>query len=50
MVNICDDYGNLSCFISENGIGVENENRFLSEEGMVRDRDDYQGLLVQASI
>ena len=38
--NVRDNYGNLPCFISENGMGVENESRFLGEDGMIH--DDYR--------
>lgn len=40
LLNVRDHYGNLPCFISENGMGVENENRFLGEDGMIH--DDYR--------
>lgn len=40
LINIRDNYGNLPCFISENGMGVENERRFLGEDGMIH--DDYR--------
>jgi 6-phospho-beta-glucosidase len=29
LINLRDNYGNLPCFISENGMGVENEQPFL---------------------
>lgn len=34
---IQEDYGNIPWFISENGMGVENENRFLDEENQIQD-------------
>ncbi|MBU5207221.1 glycoside hydrolase family 1 protein [Bacillus safensis] len=34
------DYDNIECFISENGMGVEGEERFKDEEGMIH--DDYR--------
>ena len=34
------DYGNIPWFISENGMGVANEERFINDEGMVE--DDYR--------
>ncbi|MGE6629410.1 glycoside hydrolase family 1 protein [Bacillus sp. NPDC077027] len=34
------DYGNIECFISENGMGVEGEERFMDEEGVIH--DDYR--------
>jgi 6-phospho-beta-glucosidase len=40
LINVRDNYGNLPCFISENGMGVENESRFLGEDGMIH--DDYR--------
>lgn len=40
LINIRDNYGNLPMFISENGMGVENENRFLNEQGIIE--DDYR--------
>nr|WP_189372407.1 glycoside hydrolase family 1 protein [Enterococcus sp. OL5] len=40
LINLRDNYGNQLCFISENGMGVENERRFLGEDGMIH--DDYR--------
>lgn len=40
LINVRDNYGNLPCFISENGMGVEDESRFLKEDGMIH--DDYR--------
>ncbi|CAM4129829.1 glycoside hydrolase family 1 protein [Lederbergia lenta] len=40
LVNVKENYGNIPCFISENGMGVENEDRFLNSEGQVQ--DDYR--------
>lgn len=40
LVNIRENYGNIPCFISENGMGVEDEARFLDENGMIN--DDYR--------
>lgn len=37
---IQEDYGNISWFISENGMGVENEEHFKDEEGQIQ--DDYR--------
>ncbi|MFM5687549.1 glycoside hydrolase family 1 protein, partial [Aeromonas caviae] len=34
------NYGNLPCYISENGMGVEGEERFIGPEGRVE--DDYR--------
>ena len=39
-VTIKDNYGNIPWYIAENGMGVENEERFLDEEGMIQ--DDYR--------
>lgn len=38
--NIQDNYGNIPWYIAENGMGVENEERFVNEDGMVE--DDYR--------
>lgn len=40
LTNTRENYGNISCYISENGMGVENEDRFLDENGMIN--DDYR--------
>ncbi|WED24605.1 glycoside hydrolase family 1 protein [Vibrio sp. JC009] len=39
LVNVRDNYGNLPCYISENGMGVEGEEKFL-ENGQIQ--DDYR--------
>jgi 6-phospho-beta-glucosidase len=39
-INIKHNYNNIKWFVSENGMGVENEQRFLSEDGMIE--DDYR--------
>lgn len=36
-LRIKEDYGNFDWFISENGIGIENESRFRNEEGRIED-------------
>ena len=36
ITNLRDNYGNPRCFISENGMGVENEQRFI-ENGQIND-------------
>lgn len=36
-VNIRDNYGNIPWFMSENGIGVSKEERFLNEKGQIED-------------
>lgn len=40
LINLRDNYGNIPCFISENGMGVEHEERFLNSDGMIE--DDYR--------
>ncbi|MGY3968209.1 glycoside hydrolase family 1 protein [Aeromonas enteropelogenes] len=40
LVNLRDHYGNIPCFISENGMGVEGEEKFLGEQGQIQ--DDYR--------
>lgn len=40
LINVRDNYGNINCLISENGMGVENEERFIGEDGMIH--DDYR--------
>lgn len=37
---IIKDYGNIPFYISENGMGVENESRFINENGQIE--DDYR--------
>ncbi|MCX5773649.1 MAG: glycoside hydrolase family 1 protein [Fusobacteria bacterium] len=39
LIDIRDNYGNIECFISENGMGVENEERF-KVDGVIQ--DDYR--------
>jgi len=40
LINLRDHYGNIDCYISENGMGVENEERFIADDGQVK--DDYR--------
>lgn len=40
LINLKDHYGNIECFISENGMGVEGEERFRNPDGMIE--DDYR--------
>lgn len=40
LMNVKENYGNIECFISENGMGVEGEERFRDENGMIH--DDYR--------
>lgn len=45
LVNLKDNYGNIECFISENGMGVEGEEKFRDEEGIIQ--DDYRIEFIQ---
>lgn len=40
LTNVRENYGNIRCFISENGMGVEDELRFVNEAGRID--DDYR--------
>lgn len=40
LTNLRDHYGNIPCYISENGMGVEGEERFLDDDGQIA--DDYR--------
>ncbi|MFQ2680820.1 family 1 glycosylhydrolase [Aeromonas caviae] len=40
LINLRDNYGNIPSYISENGMGVEGEHRFIGEDGQVK--DDYR--------
>lgn len=39
-INIRDNYNNIEWIVSENGMGVENEERYINDEGMIE--DDYR--------
>ncbi|WP_053219958.1 glycoside hydrolase family 1 protein [Virgibacillus senegalensis] len=39
-VRMKEEYGNIEWFIAENGMGVENEQRFKNKDGMIE--DDYR--------
>lgn len=39
-INLRDNYGNIEFYISENGMGVEGEDRYINNEGVVE--DDYR--------
>ena len=39
-INIRDNYGNLPWFVSENGMGVSREERFMDDKGQIQ--DDYR--------
>lgn len=45
---IQNEYGNIDWFISENGMGVEGEEKFLNADGMIE--DDYRIEFVQAHL
>lgn len=40
LINLKENYGNIRCYISENGMGVEGEERFVNSNGMIE--DDYR--------
>lgn len=40
LMRLKNDYGNIKCYIGENGMGVENEEEFISSNGRVE--DDYR--------
>ncbi|MFC0233272.1 glycoside hydrolase family 1 protein [Vagococcus entomophilus] len=40
LMNIKENYGNIRCYISENGMGVEREEQFMNAEGVIE--DDYR--------
>lgn len=40
LTNLRENYGNIKCFISENGMGVEGEERYINEDGQIE--DDYR--------
>ena len=40
MINVRDNYGNIPCYISENGMGVEGEERYINAKGQIE--DDYR--------
>ena len=40
LTNTRENYGNIKCYISENGMGVEGEERFVNSEGVIE--DDYR--------
>lgn len=39
-INIKNNYGNIKWFISENGMGVEGEERYINKDGIIE--DDYR--------
>ncbi|MEK3854151.1 glycoside hydrolase family 1 protein [Cytobacillus sp. FSL H8-0458] len=45
MMDIRDNYGNIPFFISENGMGVEGEEKFRNSEGFIE--DDYRIEFIQ---
>ena len=36
LINLRDNYGNIPSYISENGMGIEGEHRFIGEDGQVK--------------
>lgn len=40
LTNLRENYGNIKCFISENGMGVEGEERYINDRGQIE--DDYR--------
>jgi 6-phospho-beta-glucosidase len=40
LTNTRENYGNIKCYISENGMGVEGEERFINKDGQIE--DDYR--------
>jgi 6-phospho-beta-glucosidase len=40
MINLKENYGNIESYISENGMGVQNEERFINKDGFIS--DDYR--------
>jgi 6-phospho-beta-glucosidase len=44
-INIRDNYNNIEWFVSENGMGVSREERYLNEQGMIE--DDYRIQFIQ---
>lgn len=40
LVNLKENYDNIECFISENGMGVEGEEKFKDKDGIIQ--DDYR--------
>ncbi len=45
LTNTRENYGNIKCYISENGMGVEGEGRFVNAQGVIE--DDYRIEFVQ---
>ncbi|SMO31925.1 glycoside hydrolase family 1 protein [Melghirimyces algeriensis] len=45
LINLKENYGNIECFISENGMGVEGEERFRDKNGTIQ--DDYRIEFIQ---
>lgn len=40
LTNVRENYGNIPCYISENGMGVEGEEQYIDENGEIQ--DDYR--------
>ncbi len=47
-INLRDNYGNIEFYISENGMGVEGEERFMNAEGIIE--DDYRIEFIQGHL
>ncbi|MDF1508519.1 glycoside hydrolase family 1 protein [Robertmurraya sp. DFI.2.37] len=45
LTNLRENYGNIECFISENGMGVEGEEKFRDQNGIIQ--DDYRIKFIQ---
>lgn len=45
LIKLRDNYDNIECFISENGMGVEGEEKFRDENGVIQ--DDYRIEFIQ---
>lgn len=45
LTNLRENYGNIKCYISENGMGVEGEERYVNDQGIIE--DDYRIEFVQ---
>ncbi|WP_205174735.1 family 1 glycosylhydrolase [Bacillus pakistanensis] len=45
LINLKENYGNIECFISENGMGVEGEEKYRDENGIIQ--DDYRIEFIQ---
>ena len=46
-INVRDNYGNIPWYISENGMGVEGEEQFITPSGMVDDQYRIEFMLIE---